>query len=80
MYQVDFTKGGSPQIITKSRLRKRRRRKREDDGGVDLSDSFFDDIDEEIKVLDPSVEYYPQPYCDILDSESESLAFFPFPN
>ena len=59
--------------------RKRRRRKRED-GGADLSDSFFDDIDEEIKVLDPSVEYYPQPYCDILDSESESLAFFPFPN
>ena len=22
-----------------------------------------------MKVLDPSVEYYPQPYCDLLDSE-----------
>ena len=48
-------------------FRKLRRRKRED--GADLRDSFFDDIEEEIQVLDPSVEYYPQPYCNILDSE-----------
>ena len=34
------------------------------DGG-----SFFGEIDEALKVKDPSVEYYPEPFCDMVDSE-----------
>ena len=34
------------------------------DGG-----SFFGEIDEALKVKDPSVEYYPEPFCDMVEGE-----------
>ena len=36
------------------------------DGG-----SFFGEIDEALKVKDPSVEYYPEPFCDMVAGEWE---------
>ncbi len=51
---------------------RRRRRKREDSDFDDFFESdgnFWGEIDEKLKVRDPSVEFYPQPYCDIVDSE-----------
>ena len=36
------------------------------DGG-----SFFGEIDEALKVKDPSVEYYPEPFCDMVEGERD---------
>jgi hypothetical protein len=52
----------------------KKRRKRDDNDfgnffGNDQDDSFFGEIDTALKIKDPSVEYYPQPFCNIVESE-----------
>ena len=37
--------------------------------GVADGGSFFGEIDEALKVKDPSVEYYPEPFCEMAESK-----------
>ena len=37
--------------------------------GVSDGGSFFGEIDEALKVKDPSVEYYPEPFCEMAESK-----------
>jgi len=47
---------------------RRRRRKRETD-----SDNFFDEeeFDQHLEPSDPSVDFYPEPYCTVVESKDK---------
>ena len=59
--------------LTKSCQKKRLEQRHDDSDFADFfgdSDGdFFGEIDEALKVKDPSVEFYPEPFCEMVESE-----------
>ena len=52
----------------------KRRRKRDDFSEFGDND-FFEGVDFQIQKSDPSIQYYPSPYCNLVESKPQSNFF-----
>ena len=49
-----------------------KRRRKRDDFSEFGDDDFFEGVDFQIQKSDPSIQYYPSPYCNLVESKPQS--------